>query len=279
MDRIFMSAVEPIDADASDDAWWFAFRGADVLIVEHDATPIPRASQLSILDGQEISRHFLGLLTGRHCYAVELPSELEPPPGFSFQGLRSLYGMVDDQVFAVAGRASQILEWDRTHRFCGRCGTPTEHAVGERAKRCPACGLFSFPRLSPAVITLVERGDEVLLARGVNFPAGFYSTLAGFVEPGESLEEAVEREIYEEVGVRVKDVTYFGSQPWPFPHSLMIGFVAQYDSGEIQIDEREIVDAAWFTADNLPKIPGKISIARRLIDSYLEKHGVEYEGE
>jgi NAD+ diphosphatase len=129
------------------------------------------------------------------------------------------------------------------------------------------------------VITLVERGDEVLLARGVNFPAAFYSTLAGFVEPGESLEEAVEREIFEEVGVRVKDVTYFGSQPWPFPHSLMIGFVAQYESGEIQIDEREIVDAAWFTTGNMPRIPGKISIARRLIDSYLDRHGVVYEGE
>ena len=145
--------------------------------------------------------------------------------------------------------------------------------------RCPACGLLSFPRLSPAVITLVERGDEVLLARGVNFPAAFYSTLAGFVEPGESLEEAVEREIFEEVGVRVKDVTYFGSQPWPFPHSLMIGFLAQYESGEIHIDKREIAAAAWFTAGNMPKMPGKISIARRLIDSYLAKHGVELEGE
>jgi NAD+ diphosphatase len=279
MDRIFISGLEPAEDDASDEAWWFVFRGGDVLIVEDDATPIPRASHLSILSGMEVSRHFLGILTGRQCYAVELPAELEPPPGLSFQGLRSLYGLVDDQVFAVAGRASQILEWDRTHQFCGRCGTPTEHAAAERAKRCPACGLLSFPRLSPAVITLVEREDEVLLARGVNFPAAFYSTLAGFVEPGESLEEAVEREIYEEVGVRVKDVTYFGSQPWPFPHSLMVGFLAQYESGEIQIDEREIIDAAWFTAGNLPKIPGKISIARRLIDSYLEKHGVDYAGE
>jgi NAD+ diphosphatase len=279
MDRIFISAVEPADDADQDDAWWFVFRGADVLIVEDDATPIPRSSHVSVLGVQEGSPHFLGILTGRQCYAAELPSELEPPPGLAFQGLRSLYGMVDDRVFAVAGRASQILEWERTHRFCGRCGTPTERVAGERAMRCPACGLLSFPRLSPAVITLVERGDEVLLARGVNFPAAFYSTLAGFVEPGESLEEAVEREIFEEVGVRVKDVTYFGSQPWPFPHSLMIGFRAYYESGEIHIDVREIVDAAWFTARNMPKIPGKISIARRLIDSYLAKHGVELEGE
>jgi NAD+ diphosphatase len=279
MDQIFIAAVEPVDDSGHEDAWWFVFRGDDVLLVAEDATPIPRAAHFARLGVEQTPSHFLGTLAGRQCYAIELPIELEPPPGLAFHRLRSLYGNVDDRLFAVAGRASQILEWDRTHRFCGRCGMPTERVAGERAMRCPACGLMSFPRLSPAVITLVERGDEVLLARGVNFPAAFYSTLAGFVEPGESLEEAVEREILEEVGVRVNDVAYFGSQPWPFPHSLMVGFVAQYESGEIQIDEREILDAAWFTADKMPKIPGKISIARRLIDSYLEKHGATYEGE
>jgi NAD+ diphosphatase len=278
MDRFFISAIEPEGA-AADDAWWFVFRGTDVLILEDDASPIPSASHLADLGDQALTQHFLGLLIGRECYAVELPPEIDPPPGLKFEGLRALYGLVDEQVFALAGRASQILEWERTHRFCGRCGTPTEHARGERAMRCPACGLLSFPRLSPAVITLVERGDEVLLARGVNFRAGTYSTLAGFVEPGESLEEAVEREIFEEVSVRVKNVTYFGSQPWPFPHSLMIGFLAEYDSGEIKLDEREIVDAAWFTATTLPRLPGKISIARRLVDTYLAKHGVEYKDE
>lgn len=187
--------------------------------------------------------------------------------------MRALYGKLPDDLFLLAGRAAQIIEWDRTHQFCGRCGAPTQYAQGERAKRCPMCGLVSFPRLSPAIIVLVERGDEVLLAQGANFVGGFYSTLAGFVEPGESLEEAVHREINEEVGIEVKNVCYFGSQPWPFPHSLMIGFTAEYASGEIEIDPKEIADAQWFTIDNLPKVPQKLSIARKLIDSYVEKHG------
>jgi NAD+ diphosphatase len=278
MEPVFISALEP-EGDPSDEAWWFVFRGADVLIVEDDSSPIPVASRLSDLKEQTLSQHFLGMLVGRQAYAVEVPAEIEPPSGLRFEGLRALYGLVSEPVFALAGRAGQILEWERTHRFCGRCGTPTERAPGERAMRCPACGLLSFPRLSPAVITLVERGNEVLLARGVNFPAAFYSTLAGFVEPGESLEEAVRREIFEEVGVRVKNVTYFGSQPWPFPHSLMIGFLAEYESGEIKLDEREILDAAWFTPTELPRLPGKISIARRLIDTYLAKHEVDYQDE
>jgi NAD+ diphosphatase len=138
--------------------------------------------------------------------------------------------------------------------------------VGERARTCPACGLAAYPRLSPAVITVVERGPEILLAQGINFPEPFYSTLAGFVEPGESLEEAVEREIREEVGIEVRDVTYFGSQPWPFPNSLMIGFTATYGRGEIEIDPTELVDAAWFRKDALPHIPPPLSISRRLID-------------
>ncbi len=136
-------------------------------------------------------------------------------------------------------------------------------------------GLWSveFPRLSPAIIVLVERGDQVLLARGTAFPDGMYSTLAGFVEPGESLEEAVHREIYEESGILLTDLRYFGSQPWPFPHSLMIGFTARYAGGEIVIDPAEIADAQWFTVDRLPRVPQKLSIARRLIDSYVAKHG------
>jgi NAD+ diphosphatase len=212
-------------------------------------------------------------LTGRHAYAIEISSDRDLPPGLVAQGLRALYGRLPENMFALAGRAAQIIEWDRTHQFCGRCGTATDYSPGERAKRCPNCGLLSFPRLSPAIIVLVERGDEVLLARGQNFAPGVYSTLAGFVEPGESLEGAVHREIYEESGIELTDVRYFGSQPWPFPHSLMIGFTARYASGEIAIDPKEIADARWFTIDTLPRVPQKLSIARRLIDSYVAKHG------
>jgi NAD+ diphosphatase len=141
----------------------------------------------------------------------------------------------------------------------------------ERAKECPQCGLLYFPRLAPAIIVLVQRGDQLLLARSRHFMEGMYSVLAGFVEPGESLEEAVAREVREEVGIEVKDVHYFASQPWPFPHSLMIGFTATYAGGEISLNDDEIENASWFKVDNLPRIPGKISIARKLIDWFIEK--------
>ena len=146
----------------------------------------------------------------------------------------------------------------------------------DRARQCPGCGLVSYPRVSPAVIVLVSRGDRFLLARNASFPGKRYSILAGFVEAGETLETAVVREIREEVGIEVRDVTYFGSQPWPFPHSLMVGFTAQHASGEIAIDGEEIVDAGWYGADpeQLPELPNRISISRRIIDSFLNAHGV-----
>lgn len=211
---------------------------------------------------------FLGTLDERPCWAVGVDDE----PGTGAVPLMGLWGQVDDITFTIAGRAVQLIEWERTHRFCGRCGTPTEEAAGERARRCPACGLLAFPRLAPAIITLIERDDgRALLARGRTFPIPMYSCLAGFVEPGETLEEAVHREVREEVGVEIDDVRYWASQPWPFPHSLMLGFNATWTGGDIVIDPTEIVDAQWFAADDLPAVPPGISIARRLIDDWLER--------
>jgi len=166
----------------------------------------------------------------------------------------------------------QIVNWDHTHQFCGQCGTPTVYRTAERARECPSCGLLSFPRVSPAIIVLVERGRQFLLARNHRFPPGRYSIIAGFVEPGETLEQAVAREIREEVGIQVSQIRYFGSQPWPFPHSLMVGFTAQYAGGEIHIDPAELEDAGWFTPDKLPDLPDRISISRRLIDWFLAEH-------
>ena len=211
---------------------------------------------------------FLGILDGRPCWAVGIDGE---PEGGAVP-LMGLYGQVEEIMFTVAGRAVQLVEWERTHRFCGRCGTPTEPAAGERARRCPTCGLLAFPRLAPAIITLVERDDgAALLARGRAFPIPMYSCIAGFVEPGETLEQAVHREVGEEVGVRIDNVRYWASQPWPFPHSLMLGFNADYVSGDIVIDETEIIDAQWFAPDDLPQIPPGLSIARRLIDDWLSR--------
>jgi NAD+ diphosphatase len=222
-------------------------------------------------------RHVLGLLDGVACWAVDLDGDGIPDVAAvagadALVPLMGLYGRVDDVRWTLAGRAVQLVDWDRTHRFCGRCATATEPAPGERARRCPACGLLAFPRLAPAVITLIERDDgQALLARGRAFPIPMYSCVAGFVEPGETLEEAVHREVMEEVGVELAEVRYVRSQPWPFPHSLMLGFEARWASGDISIDEHEIVDAAWFRADDLPAIPPELSIARTLIDAWVQR--------
>ena len=201
------------------------------------------------------------------CGPTDETSEL--PGETSLEGLRALFGRLPDAYYTIAGRAIQILHWDQTHQFCGRCGAPTVLAPSDRAKLCPKCGLLSFPRFSPAVIMPVQRRRSSAGPQP-ELPEAFYSVLAGFVEPGESLEEAVQREIYEEVALDVTDVRYFGSQPWPFPHQLMIGFTCTYVSGEITPQEGEIVDAGWFSRHGeLPRLPGKLSIARRLIDWFL----------
>jgi len=165
----------------------------------------------------------------------------------------------------VAARAAQVLEWDRTHRFCGVCGTPTERVAHERARRCPACSHVAYPRVTPAMMVLVWRPGEVLLARAPHFTKGVYSALAGFVEAGETLEQCVERETAEEVGLRVAELRYYGSQSWPFPHSLMVAFTARWAGGDIVPQEGEIEDARWYRLDALPSIPPRFSISGHLI--------------
>jgi NAD+ diphosphatase len=214
---------------------------------------------------------FLGTLAGRHCWAVDADTEGDPEAD-GFVDLRALWGSVDEPTWMLAGRGVQLVEWARTHRFCGRCATPTEESPGERAQRCPACGLLAFPRLAPAVIMLIERDDgRALLARNAMFPAGMFSCLAGFVEPGETLESAVRREVREEVGVVVGEVDYRGSQPWPFPHQLMIGFGGRYLSGEITVDGTEIAEARWFTRDEAPTFGSNMSIASHLIVGWRDR--------
>lgn len=224
----------------------------------------------------EAARLFLGTLDGAACWAVDLdgdgvPDMVAEDLADVLVPLMGLHGRVDDVRWTLAGRAVQLLDWERSHRFCGRCATPTEPSTSERSRRCPACGLLAFPRLAPAVITLIERDGEALLARGRTFPIPMYSCIAGFVEPGETMEEAVHREVREEVGVELASVRYVESQPWPFPHSLMIGFEATWASGDIVIDEHEIVDAQWYRPDDLPTIPPRMSIARTLIDRWIAR--------
>ena len=252
-----------------EDSLVFAFAGDRLVIREgHE---LPTHEELDAL-GAAADPIYLGRLGDLPCFAVPLESGLETGPGYTAAGLRELFGHLDPELHAVAGRAFQVAEWFRTHAFCGRCGAATQPLEEERARRCEGCGALYFPRINPAVIMLVERGDRMLLAQNRSFRGGFYSVLAGFVEPGESLEDAVEREVREEVGFEVGDVRYFGSQPWPFPSQLMIGFVARHVSGEIALDAHgEIADAGWFgRGDRLPPLPGRFSIARRLIDHFLD---------
>lgn len=256
MSRFVPSTLPPADLDGNGGRWFHVI-GAGVWV---DST----------LAHDSWSVHFLGIRDETACWAVDVPNGHDPSDGAALD-LYSYHGRADEVDWLIAGRAVQLVDWARTHRFCGRCATPTEQVAGERAMRCPACRLMCFPRLAPAIITLVTRngGSEALLAQGVQFRGPTYSCLAGFVEPGENLEQALQREVFEEVGLRVDNVRYFGSQPWPFPHSLMLGFRAEWVEGEIDIDPAEIVDANWYTRDALPAIPPGISIARKLIDAWL----------
>jgi NAD+ diphosphatase len=252
------------------DAYWFVIQGAQLLVLtDSEAARLPRARRAEELGFAPQRSLYLGTLDEIPCYSIEVSPATEVQYESQWQGLRSLFGKLDDELFALAGRAMQIIDWDRTHQFCGRCGTPTEHKANERARECPACKLTAYPRIAPAVMCLVKRERELLLARSPHFAKGVYSALAGFVEPGESLEECLAREVKEEVGVEVTNLRYFASQPWPFPHSLMIAFTADYASGELAPEPGEIEDCGWFDIDALPMLPGKISIARRLIDATL----------
>ena len=222
----------------------FAFQKTSLLIAANaPRAGLPGHDDLSRLGVTPVRRLYLGTLGGRDCYAFEYEADIEPPQDMLWQGLRALYGKLDESLFALAGRALQYVDWDRTHQFCGRCGTPTRHREHERARECPACALIAYPRIAPAVMCLVRRGSEILLARSPHFLPGMYSALAGFVEPGESLEQCLAREVLEETGIRIANPRYFASQPWPFPHSLMIAFIAEYAGGEITPAPDEIEDA------------------------------------
>jgi NAD+ diphosphatase len=260
-----------IDAVERADTFTFAFRGNELLFREADAAlPGPDALARMAIEADRI--HPVGVWNGAYCRAAWLPKEAVAPEGHAFKGLRVLFTRLDEPTLAVAGRAFQIADWARSHRFCGVCGGPMTRAPGERAMKC-ACGHVAYPRISPAMMVLVKRGPAILLARIVAVPAGGrMSALAGFLEPGESIEDAIHREVREEVGVEVKDLRYFASQSWPYPHSLMIAFTAEYAGGELACDPAEIAEARWFgPGDALPELSPRQSISRALIDANLPK--------
>jgi NAD+ diphosphatase len=262
----FLPAVRPPDS-STPLAWCFAFVEGQFLLP--DAEPsVLRPESLDALVGMAESRHYLDRLDDVDCWALRLRSA---PAGWRPVALRAAMMQFPELLSGIAGRAAQVLEWERAHRFCGVCGTPTVAHDSERSRLCPACRHVAYPRLSPAMMALVWRGDELLLARSPHYAPGMFSALAGFVEAGESLEDCVHREVAEEVGVRVRTLSYYGSQSWPFPHSLMVAFTAEWSSGDIVPQESEIESADWYRIDALPGVPPRFSIAGHLIRDTVER--------
>jgi len=218
----------------------------------------------------ESQPHQLGLWQDRACFAYAWPQGLVLPDGYQWFELRPLMQQLPAPLFNLVGRGKQLLEWDFTHRFCGQCGGPMiEHDLG-KARYCESCNKAYYPRVSPCIIVLITQGEKLLLANGVRHRPGVYSTVAGFIEPGETAEEAVHREVMEELGIRIKNLQYQSSQPWPFPHQLMLGYWAEYDSGELTLDPDEINDARWWHFNQLPPVPEASTMSGILINSYLD---------
>jgi NAD+ diphosphatase len=237
--------------------------------VREENLAMPKHAVVEAIGAHRGELHPIGLLDGRYCQVAWMEEDVLPGPGYAYVGLRALFGSMDEDLLGVASRAVQIAEWARTHRFCGACAAPMTHVDGERCYKCSACHMVAYPRISPAMMVLIRRGDSFLMAMHTASPSKRFTPLAGFLEAGESIEEAVHREVYEEVGLRVHNLKYFASQSWPFPHSLMIGFTADYLDGEIRIDENELSEARWFGPDDAwPERVPNVSISSLLVDAY-----------
>lgn len=260
--------TQPSDPDAYPDPLNFVFHGNRLLVREHDLALPSGALGFGQVEPWRVQP--VGLLDGRYCRTAWVDSEDEAPPGHVFAGLRALmFGEFGESLMGVAARAVQIAEWARTHRFCGACGQAMQPVAGERCFKCSACTHLAYPRISPAMMVLIRKGDSYLMAMHTASPSKRFTPLAGFLEAGESVEEAVHREVYEEVGLRVHNLKYFASQSWPFPHSLMIAFTADYLDGEIRIDANELSEARWFgPGDEWPERVPHISISSMLVDAH-----------
>lgn len=261
--------VRPTGPAGPSDLVW-AFQGRNLIgeLMGEQGAPIPLAQLESDFDRISALTP-VGLLNKRPVYACSVETSAMDMMKYTSGNLFALLGRISTTSFDIVGRAYQLLTWDREHAYCGRCGGVTALADKGQSRCCNACNLSVYPRLSPCVIMLVTRDNECLLAAGAGANRRFYSCLAGFVEPGESCEQAVQREVMEEVGLIVDDIRYHGSQPWPFPGQLMLGFTARWTGGEINIDPEEIDEALWCRPDNLPPIPPAFSIAGQLINSFL----------
>lgn len=276
--QYFKPSFLPPDQIDFTEAFVFIFHH-DKIIINSNENLFPIPTLTPDLKNILTHIHYLGKLNDKDCFCAHLENP-ERLPEFTSLSLRRAYARLsisissfgDDLLFAIACRAIQVIYWDRNHQFCSRCGSTVIMQIHERVKVCQQCDLHFYPKFSPSIIVAVEKNHEILLARSPRFYPGVYSVLAGFIEAGESAEDTIHREILEEVGLKVHKLRYFGSQSWPFPDSFMLGFIADYLSGEIIIDQREIIDAQWFNIDNLPQLPSPPSIARKLIDQFILKN-------
>ena len=255
------------------EATWLVFNGEKVVVHrESKALPDGAWGELSFAHEYSDCAFSLDSEHASTCYVVDMGNEMLEHEAWDLVSLRGLLLHLPAHYFEVISRAWQLVHFRRTHKYCGQCGSTMQQVNWEMAMQCHNCGHRCYPRISPCIIVAIRDDDRLLLAMGrAHQSRQMYSTLAGFVESGESLEQTVDREVFEEVGVKVKNLEYFGSQPWPFPHSLMIGFLAEYAGGDICIDDDEIVDANWYEIDSLPNIPPKFSIAGKLIDETVKR--------
>ncbi len=266
------SPVDKIPSEIQSPGWWFVFDEDKMLIkVDRGSVSVPFFNSLLELNLKASWKMNLDRFGNNPCYAALVDGNGWVAKDMEFQGLRGLFGQLEEPFFGMASRALQLIRWDYIHQFCTRCGSRADTRNEEGAQICNNCGYLCYPRISPAVIVAVLKGDRLLLAHNRRFPGKRYSVIAGYVETGETLEDCVKREIREEVGIEVKNIRYFGSQSWPFTSSLMVGFTAEYAAGDISVDNSEIEHADWFSGDSLPDIPDKVSIARQMIDWFVER--------
>ena len=255
------------DADPGGAGCWLLMRGAELAVMEQGgALLLPQGGVPAGINRADAL--YIGQWHGQPCRVVSLAADVELPAEFELRSLTSPMPQISIELLSLGGLARQILYWHENSRFCSRCGNEQQWLPGEWGRLCQQCDTHHFPHIHPCVIVVVRRQGEILMTRKAEWPEGRYSLVAGFLDMGECLEEAVVREVREETGVEIENVQYIGSQSWPFPSQLMTGFTADYAGGDIRIEEKELEDVRWFPVDDLPKLPPKRSISRYLIDNY-----------
>ncbi len=247
---------------------YFAFCQGDILLTEAGEIPCGENPPVRLKPWQTVTS--ITSPAGDECRAIRLDAPVSGEPGLRMTGLRQAYGVLPGEDYRLAGKCQELIYWDQTSRYCGACGMPLEWQTSI-SKQCPSCGKEWWPSLALAIIVRVSRGQEILMVHSRNFRGSFYGLVAGFVETGETLEQCVHREVFEETGLRIRNVRYFGSQPWPYPCGLMVGFTADYEGGDIALQSEELSGGGWFTRGNMPQPPAPGSIARQLIDDWLQE--------